>query len=92
MTVLKYNVNTNTVETSIDVVVKAMKSAREEREEIIALAKVRANEYNYTKIYGEKECVAFELEMWKKGNKTLVSSFYSKDIDGTMYKEFAWKE
>lgn len=87
---MKYNVNNNRVETSIEVVVKAMVEERQERENIIKLAESGKNGYNYKKIYGEKECVAFEIEMWKKRIK-LNTTLLSKDENG-MYKEFAWCE
>ena len=87
---MTYNKKTNKVETSIEVVVKAMKAERKERENIIKLAESGKNGYNYKKIYGEKECVAFEIAMWKKGIK-LNTTLLSKDEKG-MYKEFAWYE
>jgi len=86
---MRYNTTTNRVETNVNVVVAGLKAERKQKDEIIALARNNKNEYNYIKIYGEKECVEFECMMWK--NKTLVSTLYSKDNNG-MYKEFAWKE
>lgn len=86
---MKYNEKTNKVETDINVVIAGLKAEKSQKEEIITLAKNNQNEYNYIKIYGEKECIKFECVMWK--NKTLVSTLYSKDANG-IYKEFAWKE
>lgn len=85
---MEYNVANNRVETDIEVVINAMKAEREERENNIRLAAKGISGHNYKKIYGEKECVEFEIEMWKKGIK-LSTSVLSKDEKG-MYKEFAW--
>lgn len=87
---MEYNVANNRVETNIKVVINAMKAEREERENNIRLAAEGISGQNYKKIYGEKECVEFEIEMFKRGIK-LSTSLLSKDEKG-MYKEFAWCE
>lgn len=83
---MRYNTKTNKVETDIRVITNALKDMRKEEEEKVA--KATGNE-NYKKIYGEKECVAFEIEMWKKGIK-LNSTLFAKDENG-MYKEYSWE-
>lgn len=84
---MRYNVKTNKVETDIKVVINGLKNMREEEERKVANAK--ATNTNYKKIYGEKECVEFEIEMWKKGIK-LNSTLYTKDENG-LYKEYSWE-
>ena len=86
MKVMEYNVKTNKVETDITVVTNALKNMRKEEEEKIAKAK---NNENYKKIYGEKECATFEIEMWKKGIK-LNKTLFTRDENG-MYKEYSWE-
>ena len=58
---MEYNVANNRVETNIKVVINAMKAEREERENNIRLADEGISGQNYKKIYGEKECVEFEI-------------------------------
>lgn len=84
---MRYNVKTNKVETDITVVTNALKAMREEEENKVANAKVTNT--NYKKIYGEKECTEFEIEMWKKGIK-LNKTLFTKDENG-LYKEYSWE-
>ena len=86
MKVMEYNVRTNKVETDVRVIANALKNIRKEEEENFAKAK---NNGNYKKIYGETECWAFELEMFRKGIK-LNKTLFKKDENG-MYREFSWE-
>ena len=80
---MKYNVETNKVETEITMVTNALEAMKKAEERKMENAK------NYKKIYGETECVKFEIEMWKKGIK-LNSTLFSKDENG-LYKEYSWE-
>lgn len=84
---MRYNVETNKVEVDITVVTNGLKLMREKEESKVANA--RTTGVNYKKIYGEEECIDFEIEMWKKGiklNKTLLT----RDENG-LYKEYSWE-
>lgn len=83
---MEYNVKTNKIETDVRVVINALKNMRMEEEEKVINA--RSNK-NYKKIYGEKECTMFEIEMWKKGIK-LNKTLFTRDENG-MYKEYSWE-
>lgn len=89
---MQYNVKTNKVETDREIIVNALKSEREQKEEIIKLAALGKNNYKYAKVYGEEAYKAFEIEMWfRNRHKTLISSLVTKDEKGC-FKEFAWCE